>query len=229
MKADETVKNPVGYAMDRPMANQAACVAAYPALYADAVASATKYCAKWYKCPEGAPTYAPLKNQAQACNCHVGFQGQLTAECDLTWNGLCGCLSPDAPENPTDLNLPLTDLEISELIGFYPLASRSLTSLLKGRPLSQRQSALAILEKGFQRYHDGAAFTVKSISTGSQQGFDVFLVPALAEAARIRTAVARVRVRKDGTASIQEGSGLPGGVRRSLLTALDGALNLVGN
>src|SRR6266852_8494785 len=87
LKADESVKVGIGYEMDRPMANQAACTAAYPGLYGNAVTRSTNFCVKWYTCPEGAPTYAPLKTQAQACRCIVGFQGQLTAECDLSWNG----------------------------------------------------------------------------------------------------------------------------------------------
>ncbi len=217
MKADETVKVPIGYEMDRPMANQAACVAAYPALYAEAVARSKKFCTKWYTCPEGAPTYAPLKTQAQACTCAPGFQGQLTATCDLSWNGLCGCQSPTQGKSLIDVNVPLTDLEVNQLRIFYPLASRSLTAL----PASKREEALAILAKSFQGYQDGAAFTVKSLAAG----LDVFLAPAFAEAARIRTAVAHIRMRQDGNAMIAESSPLPGGVRRSLQSALAEALN----
>jgi hypothetical protein len=142
----------------------------------------------------------------------------LTASCDVEWNGLCGCQSPDQAASLINPNVPLTDLEVTELKAFYPVASRNLTAVLKAHP-----QALATFTEAFKRYQDGKAFTVKPVAAG---GFDVFLAPPYAAVAKVTTAVVSVRIAKDGIATITEHANLPGSVRRSLLSALAAGFTL---
>jgi len=225
LKSDQTVTNPVGFGLARPYGTLALCqTAGYAAAYADSISVATLYCKNAYDCPAAFPIfYAPMRG-LDACSCSAAPPaiGGWQASCDLAYNGLCGCTSPNLNPDPSTIEINLTPEESQMLAEMYARLSAVFSARLKAAASAERAAVLESLAQSLRAFHSGNAFQAAISSRQNGSVLSVSLAPALTRFAP--GSIAAVTVSADGNARIVPRANLPGGVARGLSTAFATAI-----
>jgi hypothetical protein len=227
LKPDQTVKIPVGNGLVRPIANLETCqTAGYSQAYAEAVAQGVRFCRNNYTCTDGsAVSYTPLRG-LDACRCEAASDGGggWQAVCELEYNGLCGCQSPNNNPDPSTLDVNLTPEESQMLVMLYRRLSSQLTARLKAAPATARAQMLATLAESLNAFRKASAFQTALSSRAGGSTLTISMAAPLA--ARVPGPIATVTISADGTARIDAKTKVPGGVARGLSTALATAIPL---